>query len=170
MRTKMITTMLGIALLAAAPMAWAFGFGGPGGGPGMMGGPGPGAGMPIRLLVAQFTPDQRKQARQIFAANRTQMRSLAEQLHQAHDALATKMFTAGTVTDADVAPLVQEVATLHQQLLTQGTKVMLQVRAIATPDQLAKAATTKAKMDDLHQQMRALLGPPSDEDVPPPPE
>jgi hypothetical protein len=84
-------------------------------------------------------------------------------MHDAHEALAAKMFAAGPLTDTDIAPDVQKIATLHQQLLDHGTKVMLQVRAIATPDQLAKAAATKQKLDDLHAQIRAVFGEAADD-------
>lgn len=171
MRTILMTTMLGLALLAVAPQASAFGFrGGHGffrgpGGPGGSGGP---AGMPLRLLLRELTADQRAQVRQILVADRGSIRDTLKQLHAAHEELADKMFAPGTVTQADVDPIVQKIAALHQQLLDHGTKVMLQVRAIATPDQLAKAAATKQKLDQLHEQIGALLGnSDQDGDLPP---
>ena len=173
MRTILTTTMLGLALLAAVPQASAFGFGGgPGffhgpmghGGPGGGGGP---AGMPLRLLLRELDADQRTQVRQILVADRGTMRDTVKQLHAAHDELADKMLTAGDVTQADVAPLVAKIAALHQQLLDHGTKVMLQVRAIARPDQLAKAAATKQQLDQLRDQIKTLLGKPgADDDQP----
>jgi Spy/CpxP family protein refolding chaperone len=172
MRTFITTTILGLALLAAAPPASAFGFGkrhghGPGFGGGAVGPGGP-AGMPIRLLVRQMTPEQRRQVRGILAGSRAEMGGIAEQLRAAHDALADKMLGPGNVTDADVAPLVQRVATLHQQLVEKGARVMLQVRAVATPEQLAKAAQTKGKLRSLEQQMRDVLGEPLEEEAPAP--
>ncbi len=168
MRTLFKTTMLGLALLGATTPALAFGFGD--GGPGFMGhhgGPGgEGPGKPLRLLVSQLTPEQRQQVRQIFVADRGSMRDTLKALHDAHEALADKMLSAGTVSDADIAPLVAKIATLHQQLLDHGTKLMLQIRAIATPDELAKAAATKQKLDDLHAQIRALMSESSEEDPP----
>jgi Spy/CpxP family protein refolding chaperone len=92
------------------------------------------------------------------------MRDTLNALHAAHEALADTLLSAGTVTDADIAPEVAKIAALHQQLLEHGTKVMLQIRAIATPDQLAKAADTKAKLDQLHDQIRTLLGKPGEDD------
>jgi Spy/CpxP family protein refolding chaperone len=169
MRPLIITTLLGLTLLGATTPAMAFG---PhGGGPGFMSGRGgpEGPGKPLRLLVSQLSPDQRRQVRQIFVADRATMRDTLKAMHDAHEALADKMLAAGTVTEADIAPQVAKIAELHQQLLDHGTKVMLQIRAIATPDQLAKAASTKQKLDDLHQQIRTLLGEDGD-DAPPLPE
>jgi Spy/CpxP family protein refolding chaperone len=147
MRTIMTTTILGLALLAATPQAMAFGMrGGPGffGGHGGPGGPG-GPGKPLRLLLSQMTADQRSQVRDVLRADRGTMRDTVKALHDAHEALADKLFTAGPLTDTDIAPQVQKIAALHQQLLEHGTKVMLQVRAIATPDQLAKHRWAEAR-------------------------
>lgn len=167
-----IATILGLALLGATTPAMAFGLRG-GGGPGFMHGPGgpgsDGPGKPLRLLVSQLNPDQRAQVRAIFVADRGTMRDTLKALHDAHEALADKMFAAGPVSEADIAPQVAKIAQLHQQLLDHGTKVMLQIRAIATPDQLAKAAATKTKLDDLHSQIRALFDD-EGEDGPPLPE
>ena len=168
MRTIVTTTMLGLALLAAAP-ASAFGMrGGPGffggHGPGGPGGPGGPAGMPLRLLLSQMTHDQRRQVRQILVADRGAMRHTLAQLRAAHEALADKMLAAGTLTQADIEPQVRKIAELHQQLLEHGTKVMLQVRAIATPEQLATAAQAKQKVAQLRDEIDTLLGKPSPED------
>ena len=156
------TTVLGLALLVTAPHAMAFGMhGGPAfmaspGGPGRHGPGGPGG--PLRLLLAQMSPDQRKQVRDILAADRGSMRDTLKALHDAHQALADKLFASGPVTAADLQPQVQKIAQLHQQLLDHGTQVMLKVRAVATADQLAKAAATKQKLDQLRDQMHSLVG------------
>ena len=157
MRTTMITMLFGLALLAPAPYASAFGPGGGGFGGRGHGGPG---GMPLRILLAQMDAGQRAQVRQILIADRGTMRDTVTQLHQAQQALADKMFAAGDLTQADVEPQLQKIAALHQQLLEHGASIMLKVRAIAKPEQLAKAAQTKQQMDQLHAQMRALLGTP----------
>ena len=89
MRTVLaiLTMLFGAALLAATPCAHAFGPGG--GGPMFMrghGGPGgPGGGPPFRLLVAQMSPDQRAQVRQILRADRVEMRQIVKALHDAHE-------------------------------------------------------------------------------------
>jgi hypothetical protein len=45
-------------------------------------------------------------------------------------------------------------------IVNHGLKVVLQVRGLLTPDQLAKAADVKTKMRALRAQMRELLGEP----------
>jgi Spy/CpxP family protein refolding chaperone len=171
MRT-VLAMIFGAALVAATPCAHAFG--GPGGGGAFMrghgehGGPG---GPPFRLLVAQLSPDQRVQVRDILRAERVQMRQIMKALHDAHEELADKSLAPGALTPADLAPTTQKIAALHQQLLDQGVQVMLKIRALATPDQLAKAQVTKQKLDALREQMRALLEPtdtpdPNDSELP----
>ncbi len=170
MRTIITTTVLGVALLAAAPHVSAFGFGG---GPAFLagrgghGGHGGPAGMPLRLLLSQMSVAQRRQVRQILVGDRGTMRDTLQSLHAAHDALANKMLGAGPVTEADVAPDIAKIAALHQQLLEHGAKLMLELRAVATPDQLAKAADTKTKVDQLNEQLRTLLGKPGEDDAQP---
>jgi len=154
----MITMLIGAALLAGAPQADAFG---PRGGRMFMrapGGPGGPGGPSFRLLVTQMTPAQRVQVRQILRADREEMREIVKALHEAHEALADKTLAAGPLAAADLAPQTQKIAALHQQLLDHGVQVMLKIRALATPEQLAKAGQAKQKLDALHDEMRALLG------------
>jgi Spy/CpxP family protein refolding chaperone len=170
----MVTTLLvGLSLLTAAPQAWAFGrHGGPGffrgRGPGGPGGPGGEARLPLRLLVQQMTPDQRRQVREVLMADRGARHDLMTQLRDAHEALSDKMLATGAVGEADVAPLLDKIAGLQRQLLQQGAKAMLQIRSIATPEQLAQASATKQRVDQLQDEMGKLLGRPSggDDDVP----
>jgi len=165
MRT--ILAMLFGAALAAAPCAHAFG--GPGGGGPFMrghGGPGGPGGPPFRLLVAQMSPNQRVQVRQILRAERVQMRQIMQALHDAHEELADKSLAPGALTAADLVPTTQKIAALHQQLLDQGVQVMLKIRALATPDQIAKAQSTKQKLDALRTEMKTLLEPTDTPDTP----
>ena len=173
MRTMVTTLLVGLTLLTGAPQASAFGkHDGPGfshgrGGPG--GGPGGETRLPLRLLVQQMTPEQRGKVREILMADRGARRDVLTQLRAAHEALSDKMLAAGTVGEADLAPLLDKIAGLHRQLLQQGTKAMLQIRAIATPEQLAQAAATKQRVDQLQDEMGKLLGRPSDGDDDGPP-
>jgi len=158
MRT-VLTMLFGAALLAATPCAHAFG---PGGGPGFMrghGGPGGPGGPPFRLLVAQMSPDQRAQVRQILRAERVEMRQIVKALHDAHEDLANKSLAPGSLTGADLVPQTQKIAALHQLLLDHGVNVMLKIRALASPDQIAKAQAAKQKLDALRAEMRTLFEP-----------
>ena len=166
MRTLIAAIVAGATLLAGVSHADAFG--GRGGrvfmrAPGGPGGPG---GPPYRLLVAQMTTAQRVEVRQILRADRDEMREIVKALRDAHEALADKTFAAGPLTAADLQPETQKIAALHQQLVDHGAQVMLKIRAIATPEQLAKAAAAKQKLDGLHDEMRQLLGEPFDAELP----
>jgi Spy/CpxP family protein refolding chaperone len=166
MRTLITTMMLGLSLLATVPEAAAFG---KRGGHGFMGRHGPGGPggeerLPLRLLVRQMTPEQRRQVREIFMVDRTARRDIMRELRTAHEALGDRMLAVGAVGEADVTSLLDRIASLHRQLLDHGAKTMLQVRAIATPAQLAEAAKTKQRIDQLQGEIATLLGKPSDDD------
>ena len=102
MRPMLITAVLGLAVLMAAPEVSAFGMGGGrpfhfiAGGPGGPGGP---PGMPLRLLLSQMTLAQRRQARAILVADRDERRATAEALREAHEALADEVADALTLDD-----------------------------------------------------------------------
>lgn len=162
MRTILTTAVLATALMAA-PAAHAFGlrgggFFGRGGGPGGPGGRGGPAGPMLRLLASDMTPPQRAQVRAILVANRGEMRDILRQLHAAHNVLRDRMLAAGPLTDQDLQPDLEKIDALHRRLLEHGAKVMLGVRAVATPEQLAKAAQTMKRVRELKDEMRTLLG------------
>jgi Spy/CpxP family protein refolding chaperone len=52
---------------------------------------------------------------------------------------------------------VQRLTQLREQLMQEGVKVALQVRAVLTPEQLAKASELKSRMKSLHTEMRNLF-------------
>jgi Spy/CpxP family protein refolding chaperone len=134
-------------------------------GPGMFHGGGGFGGLPpmqgedpMRILQGvKLTPDQQTQVHKILATNHAGLHDLFDQLHAAQDAVATALLSPGNVTTADVKPLLDRALQIRQQLAERGLEVMLQVRAVLTPDQLAKAAARRARMKDLEAQMRSLL-------------
>lgn len=128
-------------------------------GRGGFGGPPPMQGEdPMRILQGvQLTPDQQTQVHKILEANHASLHDLFDQLHAAQDALATALLGPGNVTAADVKPLLDRTLQIRQQLAQHGLEAVLQVRAVLTPDQLAKAAARRARMKELEAQMRALL-------------
>jgi Spy/CpxP family protein refolding chaperone len=144
----------------------------PGAGPGVlhmrMGGPDgpmpfgddPGMMLPALLQGVKLTDDQRKQVREILKTNHKTFFSLFDQLRTANQALADRLVSPGSVTEQDLQPLVDQVMTVRRDIVSQGLKVVLQVRQVLTPEQLAKAAEVKAKMRELRAQMHELLGEP----------
>jgi hypothetical protein len=71
--------------------------------------------------------------------------------------MADKLFAPGDVRAEDLTSQIQRVAQLREQLMQEGLKVALEVRAVLTPQQLAKATELKERMRALHTEMRELL-------------
>ena len=127
------------------------------GGPGMMfGGDGPGMMLPLVLRHANLTADQQAQVHAIMDAQHQNLQALFKQLQAANNQLADKLFAPGAVQATDLAPQVQQITQLRQQLMEQGLKTALAIRAILTPDQLAKVSQLKARMEKLQAEMRSI--------------
>jgi periplasmic protein CpxP/Spy len=135
------------------------GMGGPFHGP-MPFGDDPGLMLPMLLQGVGLTDDQKKQVRDILKADHATLSALFEQLRTANQALADKLVSTGPLTEQDLQPLVDQVMKVRGDIVSNGLKVVLQVRGLLTTEQLAKAADVKTKMRALHQQMRDLLGEP----------
>lgn len=138
---------------------------------GMMGGMSP---LPIFLRVADLTPAQQAQVNKILLDNRASVHGQFEQMHTAREAIAARLFSTGPLTASDLSAQTRQIAQAQQQMLQDELNMALQVRAVLTPAQLKKVADLHAKFENLHQQMRALMGPrpgdgPPPPDAPPPP-
>lgn len=124
----------------------------------MMGeGPGPGLMLPLVLNHAGLTSAQSDQVHKIMEADHDALRALFNQLQAANDDLASKLFAAGNVQAADLAPQVQRITQLRQQLMEQGLKTTLAIRAVLKPEQLTKVAQLKTRMDKLQAEMRSIM-------------
>ena len=134
---------------------------------GMMGGMSP---LPVFLRAAGLTPAQQDQVKKILQDNRAKMHGQFDQMHTARQQMAAKLFSNGQLTANDLSAQTQQIAQAQQQMLQNELNVALQVRAILTPAQLQKVAQFHEKFENLHQQMRALMGPGGPPfDGPPPP-
>jgi Spy/CpxP family protein refolding chaperone len=143
--------------------------GGPGGPHGMMMGEGGGFMLPLVLHRANLTPEQHDKVRKILESDRQDLQKLFSALGKANDELSKKLFAPGDVALGDLKPQLDEVAGLRRQLMEQGIKTALAIRKVLTPEQLAKVAELKQRMDKLHAEMRELMGGPGDNPPPPPP-
>lgn len=156
LRTKNISA---IGVLVAACL-WALpGYAQSRMGPHERGGDGTGIALPLLLRAANLTPDQKAQVQQIMANHRVTLRELFNQLRAAQDQMANKLFSAGRLQEADLAPQAQQIAQLRNQLADEGLRVVLEIRGVLTPEQLAKASQLKSQMQSLQSQMRSLWGP-----------
>ena len=139
-------------------MGFHHGFGG-GFGPPMLH-DGPAFLLPMLLHGLSLSDAQRGQVRQIMAKDRGSFGSLFQQLHQAEEALNDQILAPGTKQASDLAPQIQHIAQLRQQLLQQGVESMLQIRGVLTPEQLSQLAQKKQRLNQLREEMRSLMGPP----------
>jgi Spy/CpxP family protein refolding chaperone len=126
-------------------------------GPGRMAGDAPGMMLPLVLKGVDLTDEQEKQVHEIMAAHRATFRTLFSELQAAHKGMADKLFAPGEVRAEELTTQMQRVAQLREQLMQEGLKVALEVRGLLTPQQLAKAAELKERMDALHTEMRGLF-------------
>jgi protein CpxP len=126
-----------------------------------VGASGDGAGIALPLLIrgANLTAEQQAQIRQIMANHRTTFRDLLSQLRASQDQMANKLFSTARLQEADLAPDVQQISQLRNQLAEEGLRVVLQIRGVLTPEQLAKASHLKSQMESLHNQIRSLWEP-----------
>lgn len=133
----------------------------------MMGGPHMGRMMPpgdspamllhLVLKQADLTPDQQTQVHKIMDADHQNLRALFAQLQAANKQLADKLLAPGAVQAADLTPQVQQITQLRQQLMEQGVKTALAVRAVLTPAQLTKVSQLKDRAETLQAELRSLF-------------
>ena len=114
-------------------------------------------GVPLHTL--NLTPDQQTQVKSILSTYRASARPIVEQLRQAQGGLGDRLLVPGQLQAADMQAQLQQISQLRTQLLQLSAQATLDVRSLLTPDQLATAAQTRAKMKDLRSQMHQLLVP-----------
>ena len=128
---------------------------------GLRGGPGRGEGeLALMIRVANLTPEQQTRVRGILSAHRASARPLVEQLRGAQAELGAKLLAPGPVQAADVQPMLQRIGQLRDQLAQGSATAALEVRAVLTPEQLARVAQTKERLSQLREEMRQLVQPP----------
>ena len=149
--------LVGVLLLAAAGPALAQA---PGRESSMRGG-GRGDGeLWLMIRASNLTPEQQTRVRAILSAHRKSASPLVEQLRQAQQELGTKLLAPGQVQAADLQPQLQRISQLRDQLAQDSAAAALEVRAVLTPEQLARVAQTKDRLKQLREEMRQLMQPP----------
>jgi len=115
--------------------------------------------MLLRLLYkVGLTDTQKAQVKDILASHRPTFQSLRSQLQANREAVADRLLGPMAVQEADLQPFAQEANRLRDQLTQEWFKVMLEVRDILRPEQLAQAAQLKDQLRTLRHEMRSLLG------------
>jgi Spy/CpxP family protein refolding chaperone len=104
-----------------------------------------------------LTDAQKAQLKAIHQAGWKQMKPIMEQMRALHEQMVNRMLAAGEVTTEALSPLVQQEESLRNQMDAIHLSQTLQMRALLTPEQLAQAASTHAKLETLHQQEHAVM-------------
>lgn len=105
--------------------------------------------LPILLGGLELNPEQKHDVQEIVAYHRGPLENLFQQLQDANKELANQLLVAQEIGIEDVAPQVQRVSRLREEIFLEGLTAVLEVRDILTPEQLEKAAVLK-------NQIRAL--------------
>jgi Spy/CpxP family protein refolding chaperone len=136
-----------------------------GGGAGHMGHPGfrHGGGMdvvgvplPLLLKTANLTDSQKQQIHAIFQARRASRKAEMQQLKAAKEAIAAKYTSTGSVAASDLSSSVATITQLHDQMTNEQVQDAISIRNVLTSAQLAQISATKAKLDSIHAEMKAL--------------
>src|SRR4029450_12229165 len=114
--------------------------------------------LPLLIHSAGLNEAQQAQVRQIIGNHRTQLRARREQLRAAATPLGHKLVAATPVTGADLGPLTQQVNQARSNLANEWMQVVMEIRGILKPEQLAKAAQNRQRLNQLREEMRTVLG------------
>lgn len=120
-------------------------------------GPGAGRTLPAVLRGVNLTAEQKTRVQKIMVAHRPILRELLSQLRVVHKDMADKIFAPGEVRAEDLAPQVRRIVLLRSQLLQEGLNVMLEIRGVMTPEQLAKASEIRGRLEALRTELRGLF-------------
>ena len=110
---------------------------------------------------ANLNDAQKAQMKTIEQAGWTQARPIMEQMRAVHEQIMGRMLAAGSVSEADLMPLVSQEEALRNQIDQIRLSSGLQMRAVLTASQLSDAAAKQAQLVSLHEQERAVVAPPA---------
>ena len=113
----------------------------------------------LMIRATNLTPEQQGKVRAVLSAHRTTSRPLIEQIREAQQELGAKLLAPGQVQAADIQPQLQRIGQLRDQLALDSAQAALEVRAVLTPEQLARAAQTRDRLKQLRDEMHQLMHP-----------
>ncbi|MGE0683843.1 MAG: Spy/CpxP family protein refolding chaperone [Candidatus Binatia bacterium] len=155
---RKVWSFLGVGLLALS-LGTVTVYGWPGGGwRGPKGGHGgsPGFFSPFLLKKLDLTDQQKTQVQQLRDAHRPTFEAIIGELRTLRTQIGDKFFAPGAVQSSDFSAQLEQAAELRQKLMQEGFAVALEIRAVLTPEQLAKADELRKKFQELHQEMREM--------------
>lgn len=113
--------------------------------------------LPLLLKTANLTDAQKQQIHTIFENRRASRKSEYQQLKAAKDQIAAKYTSTGAVAATDLSGPVQQITQLQGQMTNEQIQDAIAIRNVLTPAQLQQIAQTKAKLDQIHNEMHALF-------------
>ena len=113
--------------------------------------------LPLLLKGIGLTPEQTQHVQQIIASHRGTLQLLFGQLQATNADLANKLIVPEEVKAENLAPQVQRITQLREQLLLEGLYAVLEVRQVLTPEQRTKAVQLKEQIQALRQTMSGLV-------------
>ena len=116
-------------------------------------------GLSEALGAVQLTDAQKQQIRAIRSAARAQNAPYMAQMQALQQQMVKAMLSSGTVTEAQLLPLVQQQESLRQQLDISRMQSAVAIRNLLTGDQLAQATAAQGQLAALHQQEQAITSP-----------
>jgi Spy/CpxP family protein refolding chaperone len=158
-----VPVVMAIALVAAVAHVASSNSGGMGGPMGHRGFHGMRGGMdvlgvplPLLLRTANLTDAQKQQIHTIFENRRTARKAEYQQLKAAKEAIAAKFTSTGAVAASDLSVPVTTMTQIHDQMMNEQIQDAIAIRNVLTPAQLTQISATKAKLDSIHAEMKAL--------------
>ena len=127
-----------------------------------MGPPGPPPPIGMMLQGVSLTADQKTAIDTILKAHQQVAQPLVDQLHSEREELTAKLLSSGEVSLSDLTPPQQQSAQTEQQLNQDTLKAALEIKGVLTADQLATVVQNQQKLEQIHSEMRQLVGPPQD--------
>lgn len=109
------------------------------------------------MRAAHLTAHQQNQVSRILRTNGSQTAPLIQQLELVHEQIANKLLAPGKVSISELAPLEDRAAQLDAQIQQRALNASVKIRAILTPEQVARMAQFHRKMAALQAQMRTLM-------------
>jgi Spy/CpxP family protein refolding chaperone len=114
--------------------------------------------MSPRLLNAlNLTTEQKAQIEVSKNSFREAQRAYLIEVRALRKEVGDKLFGPNPVREADVAAQITKIADLREKLLREGFRIALEVRNVLRPDQLAKAATIRAQLQEIQSEVRGLF-------------
>src|ERR1700730_9951969 len=112
--------------------------------------------LPLLMQTANLTDAQKQQIHTIFESRRSARMAEIQQLKTAKEAIAAKLTSTGPVAASDLSSSVATMTQVHDQMMNEQIQDAVAIRNVLTPAQLTQISATKAKLDSIHAEMKAL--------------